>query len=75
MTTERLATASCALGVITYVALRSLLGGAAVPAATPQVQGAGGGGACAKSEAEADRLPETLQLTGIVRDFQEAHPD
>ncbi len=76
MSTERLATASCALGVITYVALRSLLGGAAAAASAPQVPGGAGGGGWANGDAEpGDGLPESLQLTGVVRDFQELHPD
>ncbi len=66
MTTERLATASCALGILAYVGLSHLVGEAPAAADPP-----------AGMEAVPDHepLPRRVDLTGIVRDFREAHPD
>ena len=72
MTTERIAIASCALGLLTYVALMGVL-------SAPRTADADGPPADPPPPVEEDP-PEFIELTGTVRDFQEqtaegGHPD
>ena len=71
MNDERLATVSCVLGILTYVAASSLLGGPMAAAVPP----GSGGGETRTADRSSIELRDSSQLQGIVRESQTPSPD